>query len=186
MRVISGEYGGRPLKAVPGKNTRPTTDKVKESLFNLIGPYFQGGRALDLYSGSGSLGIEAVSRGIDEACLIDANHKAVQTIQENVKMTKEEHKFTILKKKSSLALEELKKKEKYFDIVFLDPPYAKQEIEQDIEKLVELSLLNKKALIICETDEKTVFPEQILSCTKWKEKVYGSTRITVYEAGEFI
>ena len=84
MRVISGEYGGRRLKALDGDNTRPTTDKVKESIFNMIGPYFDGGMALDLYSGSGGLAIEAVSRGMDKSVCIEKNFAALKVIKENI------------------------------------------------------------------------------------------------------
>ena len=84
MRIIAGEFGGRRLKAVPGMKTRPTTDKIKESMFNIIGPYFDGGRALDLFAGSGGLSIEAVSRGVDQAVLIDRQYQAIKTIKENI------------------------------------------------------------------------------------------------------
>ena len=81
MRVVSGDFGGRRLKAVPGVKTRPTTDKVKESIFNMIGPYFDGGMSLDLFAGSGGLSIEAVSRGIDTAVLVDKQRQAIQQLK---------------------------------------------------------------------------------------------------------
>ena len=84
MRVISGSRKGRPLQAVPGKGTRPTVDKVKESVFNMIGPFFEGGIALDLYAGTGGLGIEALSRGIDKVIFVDANRKAIDVIHKNL------------------------------------------------------------------------------------------------------
>ncbi len=95
MRVVAGEYGGRRLKAVPGMKTRPTTDKVKEAMFNIIGPYLEGGQVLDLFAGSGGLSIEAVSRGADHATLVDRQYQAIKTIHENLSVTKEEDKFTI-------------------------------------------------------------------------------------------
>ena len=104
MRVISGEYGSRRLKAVPGNSTRPTTDKIKEGMFNLLGGYFDGGRVLDLYGGSGALAIEAVSRGMDEAVITEKYRPAIQTIRENVAITKEEEKFTILAGDNRTAL----------------------------------------------------------------------------------
>ena len=88
MRVVAGEFGGRRLKAVPGMKTRPTTDKVKESMFNIIGPYLNGGNVLDLFGGSGGLSIEAVSRGADSATLIDRQYQAIKTINENIEVTK--------------------------------------------------------------------------------------------------
>ena len=81
MRIITGKYGGRPLKSIPTNHTRPTTDMVKEAMFHMAGPYFNGGTALDLYSGSGALGIEAVSRGIDKAYLVDKNRDDQRTRQ---------------------------------------------------------------------------------------------------------
>ncbi len=98
MRVISGEYGGRRLRAVPGMKTRPTTDKVKEAIFNIIGPYFNGGTSLDLFAGSGGLSIEGVSRGIDHAVLIDRQGAAIKTIHQNIEVTKEPDKFTVYKR----------------------------------------------------------------------------------------
>lgn len=88
MRVISGNYRGRRLIPVPGNQTRPTADKVKESMFNMLGPYFDGGQALDLYAGTGALGIEAVSRGMDHATLVDKQYAAIKTIKQNVELTK--------------------------------------------------------------------------------------------------
>ena len=85
MRIISGDKKGLPLKAVPGKDTRPTTDKVKESIFNMIGPYFEGGKGLDLFAGSGGLGIEALSRGFNEMIFVDRDMKAIQTVKENLR-----------------------------------------------------------------------------------------------------
>lgn len=186
MRIISGSYGGRPLKAVPGKKTRPTTDKVKESIFNLIGPYFNGGRVLDLYAGSGSLGIEAVSRGMDEAVLVDAQYKAIQTIQENIKQTREPEKFQVYKKKAAHIFTELSNDNAKgsFDLVFLDPPYAKQTIYSDLASLVDHALLKEGAKIVCETDQHTQLPQESTDWTIWKERVYGKTKITIYEVGE--
>ena len=97
MRIVAGEFGGRRLSAVPGMATRPTTDKVKEALFNIIGPYFSGGTSLDLYGGSGGLSIEGVSRGIEHAILVDRAYPAIKTIKDNIGVTKHPEKFTVLK-----------------------------------------------------------------------------------------
>src|SRR5690625_6876170 len=86
MRVIAGSHKGRKLKSVPGKQTRPTSDKVKETVFHTIGPFFTGGKCLDLFAGSGSLGIEALSRGMEQAIFIDQYPKAVQTIKRNLQL----------------------------------------------------------------------------------------------------
>ena len=81
MRIVAGDFGGRKLSAVPGMATRPTTDKVKEALFNIIGPYFNGGTSLDLFAGSGGLSIEAVSRGINQAVLVDRQYQAIKQLR---------------------------------------------------------------------------------------------------------
>ncbi|GEK91512.1 16S rRNA (guanine(966)-N(2))-methyltransferase RsmD [Alkalibacterium kapii] len=181
MRIISGEYGGRRLKTIPGKNTRPTSDKVKESLFHMIGPYFDGRNVLDLYSGSGALGIEAVSRGMDHAFLIDYNYQAIKVINENVKITKKPEKFTVWKEKDMLALERLKQLDISFDLVFLDPPYDKQKLNEILKKLVDYNLLNEQSIIVCETDKDVALPVKEQSLIFVKEKVYASTRLSIYK-----
>ncbi|MCC5895026.1 MAG: 16S rRNA (guanine(966)-N(2))-methyltransferase RsmD [Alkalibacterium sp.] len=181
MRVISGEYGGRRLQAMKGAHTRPTTDKVKEALFHIIGPYFDGGTVLDLYSGSGSLGIEAVSRGMDTAYLVDKNPDAIAVINENIKMTKEEQKFIVWRKTDQQALAELKRSSKQVDLVLLDPPYADQKLKDIVETLVAFDLLTPSALLVCETDKSVTLDFDSDSLSLYKEKVYGTSRITFFE-----
>lgn len=181
MRVISGEYGGRRLKALDGDNTRPTTDKVKESIFNMIGPYFDGGTALDLYAGSGSLAIEAVSRGMDRAICIEKNFAAIKIIKENIAVTKESEKFVIKKMDANKALEFLKEAGTKLTLVLLDPPYAEQEIEKQISQMLAYDLLTEDALIVCETDKSVVLPETIGTLVKTRETTYGITQITIYK-----
>ncbi|WP_373472162.1 16S rRNA (guanine(966)-N(2))-methyltransferase RsmD [Carnobacterium alterfunditum] len=180
MRIITGEYGGRKLKAVPGNNTRPTTDKVKESIFNIIGPYFDGGACLDLFAGSGGLAIEAVSRGMDKAVLIDQDPLAIKTIKENINVTKEPGKFDVYRNDANRAIDLLKGNKK-FDLLFLDPPYAKQEIEKQIEKIIDSGLLNDEAIIICEVDKRTHLKEKIGAATAYRNEIYGASQIVMYE-----
>ena len=177
MRVVSGKYGGRPLKTLDGKTTRPTTDKVKGAIFNMIGPYFDGGRVLDLYAGSGSLGIEAVSRGMDSAVLVEKDRRAQAIVAENITMTKEAARFELLKMESSRALEQLTGQ---FDLVLLDPPYAKEQIISDIEKMAEHKLLSEDIMVVCETDKSVDLPEEIADLGIWKQKIYGISKVTVY------
>ena len=177
MRVVSGKYGGRPLKTLDGKTTRPTTDKVKGAIFNMIGPYFDGGRVLDLYAGSGSLGIEAVSRGMESAVLVEKDRRAQAIVAENIAMTKEAARFELLKMESSRALEHLTGQ---FDLVLLDPPYAKEQIISDIEKMAEHKLLSEDIMVVCETDKSVDLPEEIADLGIWKQKIYGISKVTVY------
>ncbi|MTD38736.1 16S rRNA (guanine(966)-N(2))-methyltransferase RsmD [Erwinia sp. CPCC 100877] len=181
MRVISGEYRGRRLKALDGDHTRPTTDKVKESIFNIIGPYFEGGQVLDLYAGSAGLAIEAVSRGMDSAICIEKNFAAIKVIKENIAVTKEPDKFTIKKMDADKAIEFLHEAKEKFDLVLLDPPYAKQKIQEQLEQMQACQLLNEDVTIVCETDKSVQLPETIGSLQKRRETTYGITQITIYQ-----
>ena len=177
MKIVSGIYGGRPLKTLEGKMTRPTSDKVRGAIFNMIGPYFEGGRVLDLYAGSGGLSIEAVSRGMSSAVLVERERKAQAVIAENINMTKEISKFQLLKMEADRALEQVGGT---FDLVFLDPPYAKEQIVADIEKMAERNLFSQEIMVVCETDKSVELPEEIACLGIWKEKIYGISKVTVY------
>ena len=177
MKIVSGTYGGRPLKTLEGKTTRPTSDKVRGAMFNMIGPYFDGGRVLDLYAGLGGLSIEAVSRGMEQAVLVEKDRRAQGIIASNIQMTKESHKFQLLKMEAHQALSQL---QGTFDLVFLDPPYAKEQIVADIEALAERDLLGEEVMVVCETDMAVDLPEEIACLGIWKEKIYGISKVTVY------
>lgn len=180
MRVIAGEFGGRRLKAVPGMKTRPTTDKVKESMFNIIGPYFDGGNVLDLFGGSGGLSIEAVSRGADSATLIDRQYQSIKTINENIALTKAKDRFRVIKGDTNKVILALAKEAQKFDYVFLDPPYKEQQIVKLLQQIDQLRLLNPEALIICETDQMAKLPEDLTGYTFLKHTDYGITELTFY------
>lgn len=186
MRIIAGEYGSRRLKAVPGMNTRPTTDKIKEGVFNLLGGYFDEGICLDFYGGSGGMAIEAVSRGMERAIITEKYRPALQTIQENIAVTKESDKFTVLSGDNRASLAQLKQKEPnlVFDLVILDPPYHQQKIVEDIEWLANLGVIDHVTMIVCETDEKIELPSTILTWYKIKRKHYGQTSVHLYEGRE--
>lgn len=143
----------------------------------MIGPYFEGGRVLDLYAGSGGLSIEAVSRGMSSAVLVERDRKAQTIVAENIQMTKEVGKFQLLKMDAERALEQLSGK---FDLIFLDPPYAKEQIVADIEKMAERELFSEDVMVVCETDKAVELPEEIACLGIWKEKNYGISKVTVY------
>lgn len=184
MRIVAGEYGGRKLKTLPGSNTRPTSDKVKGAIFNMIGPYFNGGKVLDLFSGSGSLAIEAVSRGCDHAICVDKQFQAIKVIQENIEITKEPQKFRVVKGDAQRIVQQLATEKQVFDYLFLDPPYAKQEICQQVEMIEELELLSQQALIICEVDKAVTLPVTIGGFKERRRQNYGGTTVVIYEKGE--
>lgn len=189
MRIIAGEYKGRRLKAVPGTDTRPTTDKVKESVFNIIGPYFDGGFVLDMFAGSGGLSIEAVSRGMDHAILFEKNRKALATIRANIEITKEPERFTVLpgdaRKNARIYAE--KHPEAVFSLVLLDPPYAAEKMAKDILLLEELGLIDQRTTIVCEMAEDHQLPEEIAGLQKVRRVKYGTIAVEVFwslEGGE--
>ncbi|GAA6236619.1 16S rRNA (guanine(966)-N(2))-methyltransferase RsmD [Apilactobacillus micheneri] len=181
MRVISGKFGSRNLKSVPGNKTRPTTDKVKESLFNMIGPYFNGGNFLDLFSGSGAVAIEAVSRGFDKATLVDKQYAAIKTINENVNITKQDQSFNVLKMNAENALQSLSNQNEKFDIIFLDPPYKDQKMIKQLQEIYELKLLNENGMVICETDDNVSLIDDVNHYRLSQQKQYGITIISIYK-----
>lgn len=182
MRVVGGEYKSRRLKAVPGHQTRPTSDKVKESLFNMIGPYFTTGYWLDLYGGGGGVGIEAVSRGVEHAVIAEKYRPAIQTIYQNIEITKEPQKFTILKGDNKKALLKWKKENNQsFNYIFLDPPYAKQHVLEDIKWLEDHSFLADHCVVICELASQDQLVDDWLTFHKINEKKYGDTTLHLYE-----
>ncbi|WJQ79462.1 16S rRNA (guanine(966)-N(2))-methyltransferase RsmD [Brevibacillus brevis] len=180
MRVIAGEHRGRRLAAVPGKGTRPTTDKVKESIFNMIGPYFDGGWALDLYAGTGGLGIEALSRGADRAVFVERDQKAFAVVKQNVSTCRLDDYAELYRMDADRAIRTLSTRNQKFDLVFLDPPYVQQKIVEEIEMLQELGMLADGAWIVAEHDIADSFPDAIGHCVKDRAAKYGDTAVTVY------
>lgn len=180
MRVIAGRFGGLHLEAVKGRATRPTTDKVKEAIFSMLMPYLDGGRVLDLYAGTGGLAIEAISRGMDEAVLVDKQPAALAVIQKNIEKTHAEDAFTVLKAPAASALTRLAGQGLTFDMVLLDPPYAKEKLKQDIDKMISSGLLVDGAIVMIESDQVADLPEANQELALLKQKDYGITRVSIY------
>ena len=153
MRVISGKARGKKLVALEGTNTRPTLDRVKEALFNIIQFDITDKSVLDLFAGSGAIGIEAISRGAKSVVFCDNSIDAIKVIKTNIKNTRSDEKAIILNKDYINALENLANKETKFDIIYLDPPYKTQYAEIAIERIMKLNLLSKEGIIIVETDD---------------------------------
>ncbi len=190
MRVISGERKGMPLKAVNGMTTRPTTDKVKESLFNIIGPYFDGGIVLDLFAGSGGLGIESLSRGMDKAIFIEKDGRAFQNLKENITKCRYEDRSEAYRNDATRALKILIKKEVQADLIFLDPPYKKHQYYEMVNDIVSNGVISKEGTIVCEHDTELDLPVAFLNFHKVREEKYGNTIISFYrlveEEGDYI
>ncbi|MFX3618366.1 MAG: 16S rRNA (guanine(966)-N(2))-methyltransferase RsmD [Sporolactobacillus sp.] len=182
LRVIAGENKGRALRTVSSKRTRPTTDKVKETIFNMIGPFFQGGAVLDLYAGSGGLALEALSRGANQAIFVDKAAPACQMIRENIAACGYTDRSRLLRLDAKQALGKLSAEGRNFDFVFLDPPYAKQTLIHDIQFLLENGLLAPQAIIVAEYEDSVQLPASFSNrLNRWKYKTYqGKTAVSIY------
>ncbi|MGP1907372.1 16S rRNA (guanine(966)-N(2))-methyltransferase RsmD [Metabacillus sp. JX24] len=180
MRVVSGSCKGRPLKAVPGTSTRPTTDKVKESIFNIIGPYFDGGLAVDLFGGSGGLGIEALSRGMDTCIFVDREAKAVATIHKNLEACRFQGQAEVYRNDAERALKAMAKRELSCELMFLDPPYKKQKLKALIELIDELNLVKTGGIIVAEHDHDVELPETIGSFVMTRKETYGISGVSIF------
>ncbi|WP_342559294.1 16S rRNA (guanine(966)-N(2))-methyltransferase RsmD [Metasolibacillus sp. FSL K6-0083] len=190
MRVVAGQRKGMPLKAIDGTTTRPTTDKVKESIFNIIGPYFNGGIALDLFAGSGGLGIEALSRGVDQAIFVEKDGRAFQVLQENIKKCRYENNTELFRTDAIRAVKGLLKREIVLDYVFVDPPYHKDVYYDLVMQLVENGKITKSGIIVCEHAKEVALPENYGPFQLIRQETYGAAVVSIYryvqEEGETI
>ena len=177
MRVIAGIARSVPLITPKGLETRPTSDQIKETLFNMLQGYIEGSNFLDLYAGSGQIGIEALSRGAEFAAFVEKSDEAVKCIKANVDKTKFADKSMILKLEVLSGIRTLELEKKQFDIVFLDPPYN-QGLEQGIlTALVGSAILNDEVIIIVEASKITDFSfVDYLGLKIVKDKIYKNNR----------
>lgn len=166
MRVISGTAKGCKLNSTTDKSTRPTLDRVKEPLFSILQIHLQGANVLDLFAGSGALGIECLSRGAKHATFCDKSFVATQILKQNLEKTKLEDKSTILNVDYKKCLNKLTKS---FDIIFIDPPYKKDIAVDAVQRILELYLLSKDGIIVLETDEEE---REIKELEKLEVEVY--------------
>lgn len=179
MRVIAGKYKSRQLKSVKSNLTRPTTDRNKENMFNIIGPYFQGGNVLDLFAGSGGLGIEALSRGCDFLYSVDNQYAAFQIIKENIKSLKIEN-AKVYKLDYRKALKKFNQERIKFDLILLDPPYGKGLVDGILEFLIENEMLNDECIIMVEELKEVVF-KTFNQLNLIKKNDYGITALNVFK-----
>lgn len=182
LRVISGTAKGHKLKTPKGNSTRPTTDRVKESLFNIIAPYIPKSRVLDLFAGTGSLGIEALSRGAETAIFIDKSQECFGIIKNNLVHTKFMEQAEVFTGDSVLMLDRLTGKK--FDIIFLDPPYSKGLIDEALINIIKNGLIHKDTVIIAERDAKDDILDEIGSLKRVRDQKYGDTVLSFYTCPE--
>ena len=177
MRVISGTSRGTTLKTPDGIVTRPTTDRVKEAMFSIIQFDLPGSRILDLFGGTGQLGIEALSRGAKEAVFVDSREDACRLIRENVKRTHFENAATIVRADYEQYLKRCNRK---FDIILLDPPYLEVFLENSLKIISEIDILQSSGIIVTERPAEKCILEDLPGFSASKDYKYGNTIIRLY------
>ena len=177
MRVITGKARGVVLKTPDGMATRPTTDRVKEALFNIIQFDIPTARVLDLFGGTGQLGIEALSREAKSAVFVDEREDACRIIRENLRRTKLEAYGRVVRSDYMAFLRSCKEK---FDIVLLDPPYAEVFLENSLKMITEIDILQTGGIIVTERPKGKDLPWDFPGFSRSKDYKYGNTLITIY------
>ncbi|WP_124727644.1 16S rRNA (guanine(966)-N(2))-methyltransferase RsmD [Staphylospora marina] len=181
MRIIAGSNRGTRLKMVSGKHVRPTADRVKESVFSVIGPFFDGGWILDLFAGTGQLGLEALSRGADRAVFIDESPASVETVRMNVRAARLEERSEIRRANAWAALRNLKKRGLRFRIIFLDPPFTENYWETALKRIDEYDLLEEDGVIVAEHPARNELPRTVGMLRQYRRLEYGDTAVSLYQ-----
>ncbi|MGL4392656.1 MAG: 16S rRNA (guanine(966)-N(2))-methyltransferase RsmD [Fusobacteriaceae bacterium] len=180
MRIIAGEAKNRKIKSRKGRETRPTLGSVKEALFSIIAPYIVGSRFLDLFSGTGNIGLEALSRGAKKAIMIEKESEALKIIIENVENLGFTERCRAYKNDSIRALEILGRKDEKFDIIFMDPPYAENLCTKVLKAISKNKVLADDGLIICEHHLFEDLADEIDGFKKADTRKYGKKVLTFY------
>jgi len=178
MRVITGTARGRRLKDLPGLDIRPTTDKVKESIFNIVQFDIEGRRVLDLFAGTGQLGIEALSRGAESCTFVDQRREAAAVVRENAAHCGFSDRSRVVQGDSTAFLTGCREK---FGLVFLDPPYASGLLERSLELISKIDIVAGNGIIVCESAAESVLPELAAPYEKGREYRYGKIKLTLYQ-----
>ena len=177
MRVITGKARGVQLKTPEGMLTRPTADRVKEALFSIINFDLPGAVVLDLFGGTGQLGIEALSRGANSAVFVDQREDACKIIRENLRRTKLEAQGRVVR---SDYHDYLRRSREKFDIILLDPPYAEVFLENALKCITEIDILKTDGIIVAERPVEKELPFEFEGFTRSKDYKYGKTLLTIY------
>lgn len=178
MRVISGLYKGRNIEGFDIDGTRPTQDRVKESVFGSIQDYLDDSTVLDLFSGSGNLAIESLSNGASKAYLVDNSKDAINIINKNINDIKVENAY-VIKDDYMNALNYFKNNNIKFDIIFLDPPYKDDYIDNSIKYLLDNNMINKNGIIVCEFENNIKLDYEEFEIKK--EKKFGYKKIVIFK-----
>ena len=183
MRIIGGIHRGRKLKAPKGMQTRPTADRVKEAVFSSLGPKIQGANILDLFGGTGSLSLEALSRGARHAWIIEKDPDTLKVMKENIQTLDFSEHCTLFLQDVRLILKKIGKMDQKFDVIFLDPPYYGKYYNSCLEAISQGDLLSEAGILVLEMakDVEEKVPSQEGSLIMIKEAAYGGTKIRYYQ-----
>ncbi len=181
MRVITGIAKGRKLKAARGREVRPTSDRTKEALFNILGPRIMKAKFLDLYAGTGAIGIEAISRGAEKTVFIERNLRAVKIIRHNLESTGLQERAEVYCQEVGQAIELLSARDERFDLIYLDPPYLQNLVNRSLFQLNNSGLLASGGLIIAESSKLDELPEQAGQLKMFRQERYGDTVLSFYQ-----
>ncbi len=181
MRIIAGRFKGYKLESVKSDNTRPTLDRVREALFSSLMNYLDDARVLDLFSGTGALGLESISRGAKYAVLNDKAQESFKTILSNVNNTKTNKEVKISKKDADKCIKSLAANNEKFDIIFIDPPYLSDLGVKSIENISKYDILDIDGIIVFETDKNVKYPKEIANLEVVNIKKYGRVEISFWK-----
>ncbi len=185
MRISAGEHRGRRLQSPKGSKTRPTSDLLRQALFNVLGPRIEGASVLDLFAGTGAVGLEALSRGAATAAFVENDRRAVESLRANLATLKLSTRARILVGDVFSRLARLEQAEERFDCVFLDPPYGTGDVAiRCIEMLAHGAVLRDNGALLVQAFHKTALPEQVGSLRRTWRRRYGESSLTLYCASE--
>jgi 16S rRNA (guanine966-N2)-methyltransferase len=178
MRIVAGSFGGRRLNAPRGLEIRPTSDRVREAIFNIIGQAVVGARVLDLFAGTGALGLEALSRGALRVVFVDQSPDAVRLVQSNIKRCGVQDRVEVILASAAQAIRRLRFQGEDLDLVFLDPPYDQGLIQETLISLADLA--HSGTLVVAEHHHKELLPSGLQEWVKTQERRYGDTAVSFY------
>lgn len=182
MRIVAGTHRGRPLAGPRGPGLRPTADRVRESLFNLLGQFFEGGEVLDLYAGTGALAFEALSRGMGRAVLVDQGAESARLVQQNARALGMEGAIELLRMPVERAVPRLAAEGRRFALVFADPPYAEEAVAEVARAVGEGRLLAEGGTLVVEHGRREVAPDTVAGLQRVDSRRFGDTGVSLYRS----
>ncbi|HSW10791.1 MAG TPA: 16S rRNA (guanine(966)-N(2))-methyltransferase RsmD [Bacillota bacterium] len=183
MRVIAGQARGTRLRTLRGRRTRPTSDRVRESLFNILGTHVQDAEMLDLFAGSGSVGVEALSRGARHVVFVEKDPGAAQIIRQNLLHTRQAPRAEVRVQHALVAARQLARQGQRFSLIFLDPPYDRDWPALTLRVLAETGILSAGGIIVVEHGRRETVPAQVEDIELTRQNTYGDSALSFYQLG---